>query len=591
MRSRSRLKPCLRALPLGLLTGLYACSGGGGTSRGVGDEGVEGTPFPILPSNSGPVLRGSVGVGAGTVHDAGQLIDPFSIAALFAASGLEPPAGNSQFLSGAIDDRGRPTATPGAISDPVFTAPALWPPASATDALPLALPAEVVDAGYAGAFDPDGAPAGDWTEGWTVALDGTLSRWAFFGGGAAPGTALFLSSQALANDQCPEGTTLAGRFSERVGTLARDETGLFFNSSGDYDVCRLPPRFDGSPETGGTLPMLTNDNVYELADGTGTYVGDGDTNRSVRPEPTSVGLTIEAGTLIFGEPGESLIVTRGSRIDAAGLVTAPITMTSLAQLQNRFDGDFESAAAGEGSGWGGLALMGRAPNRACPASPASCDVEDGHFGRHGGEHPEDDSGVLRHLIIRNAGDEASADASLKLMSTGRSTLIDRVQVHGGDGERAVAIEGGSTFLTHTVISGSRAARALDGGSGWTGGLQHLLLIAGPESSAGLFLDGEIDRVGAGPVTFPLVANLTVLGAAADAALSSQALLMGGGSRLQLWNSIFAGDFPSGCVDLDQAETFGRAGEEGGLPPTRPGPHLLFRNTVVDCTAVNFNENG
>ncbi|MGQ0701426.1 MAG: hypothetical protein ACT4PZ_24675 [Panacagrimonas sp.] len=572
---------------------LGACSGGG-TSRGAGDEGVDGTPIPTLPTNLGPILRGTIGGGTGSTRDEAVESDPFSIAALFEAAGLVPAAGNSQSLAGAIDDRGLPTASVSAIAGRSFTRPSAWPPETAGDSTSLPLPASVIDTDYVGAFDP-ALPAGEaWTAGWTVALDGTQSRWNFFGGPLAPGTSLFLTLRATANGQCPAGTTPAGRFSERFGALAGDETGLFFNNSGDYDVCRLPERFAGTGATGGSQPRLTNNKVYELADAVATFVGRGDAGSATLPTPPAVVLTVEAGTLIFGKPEQSLVVTRGARIEAVGFPTAPITFTSEQQLQARFDGDFDTAAGGEDGGWGGLALMGRAPNSGC--GPRTCDIERIPFGRHGGKLPADRSGRLSYVVIRNGGGlpgtfGVPSFPSLSLLSTGRNTLIDRVQVHRGR-DLGVVVDGGNSFLTHTAITEHGFLTSLSAGGGWTGGLQHLLVIPRPDASAGIAFDafGSLDRDETIPVTFPLLANLSVLGAN-EGLEFDRALSLEGGARAQVWNSIFTGNYPGGCVDVDDDATFERADEAGGAPPDAPGPHLIFRNTVVDCTAVNFNENG
>ncbi|MGQ0502346.1 MAG: hypothetical protein ACT4P0_07035 [Panacagrimonas sp.] len=585
LRSRSNLPPLAGMV----LLGLAACSGGG-TSRGPGDEGVDGTPQPNLPSNVGPVLRGSLGSGSGRIKNEAIEPDPYSIAALFTAAGLSPPSGNAQSLAGAIDRRGLPTATAAAISGLEFAPPPTWPPASASDGDVLPLPATVVATGYAGAFDPSVPAGGRWTAGWTLALDGTLSRWKFFGGPLAPGTALFQSSQPRANGDCPDGTTPKGRFSERFGALAADETGLFFNQGGDYDICQLPERLAGTPATGGTQPLLTNDNVYELADTTSTRVGNGEASSTDLPAPRGVVLSVEPGTLVFGKPEQSLVVTRGSRLEAAGLPSAPITFTSMQQLEARFDGDSSTAAAGDAGGWGGLVLMGRAPNAGCRKAP--CDVNTVPFGRHGGASPDDRSGTLRYVLLRNAGGTDPGTfgvppfPSLSLLSTGRRTAIDHVQAHGGS-DLGVVIDGGSSFLTHTAITAHRFIFSLTAGSGWTGGLQHVLVIPQVDSSAGVEIGGDSRP----PFTFPLIANLTVLGAAAETGDFSQALLVRGGSRLQIWNAILAGDFPAGCIDLDDDATFRRASEVGAAPPEIPGPHLLFRNSVVDCTTFNFNENG
>jgi hypothetical protein len=102
-----------------------------------------------------------------------------------------------------------------------------------------------------------------------------------------------------------------------------------------------------------------------------------------------------------------------------------------------------------------------------------------------------------------------------------------------------------------------------------------------------------------PITFPLFANITVLGPSArplPATGDRLGFLGREGLRFSMNNSIITGDFPFGCIDIDDNDgnsivdnTFNRVNEAGGSSTTG-GPHLVFRNVIADCTAVNFREN-
>ncbi|MDZ7827522.1 MAG: hypothetical protein U5R48_17690 [Gammaproteobacteria bacterium] len=53
------------------------------------------------------------------------------------------------------------------------------------------------------------------------------------------------------------------------------------------------------------------------------------------------------------------------------------------------------------------------------------------------------------------------------------------------------------------------------------------------------------------------------------------------------NAIITGDF-SACLNFDDADTFVRADEDGGAAPADPGPHLRFRNSIIECVnGANF----
>ena len=560
---------------LGLCTLLGACSGGG-SSVGSGAPGTDSPSLNFDEIRSAPLL-GSIGSGSGTVRDQGRVIDPYSIATLF-----ESGAGNAQDLDAALGTDGLPVGDAAAIVGRRFTVPESWPPASASDASALPLPANIVEADYAGAFAPGGMP---WTANWTLGLDGRIDSFGFFGAGMAPGSALGSSAQPISNRRCPPGSTRPGEpvesFITRFGVLDADELQRFIGFGGSYDLCRLPPRIIGTV-------TLTNDKVYLLSnDGLGTVVGNGDVRTgNVRRAST---LRIQPGTLILGEAGQSLIVTRGARLEAIGAEAAPITFSSVAQIAARFDADPATDPAGAPGEWGGIVLMGSARHSACGASDP-CDVEAGDLGFHAGSNDGDSSGSLAYVVIRNTGSaraDAPAQPALQLLSTGRQTSLDRVQIHQA-AQDAIVVRGGNSFLVRTLVT-DHGRTALDWNRGWTGGLQFFMSLP-TGRTRGSALYGRAG--GTAPISFPLLAHLTLLGPAAENVDGAgQALVLDQGTRALLSHSILTGTHANGCLDLDGDDSFQRGFEAGGAPPTQTGPHLSAVDSRIDCLPFNFNENG
>lgn len=561
-------------LALGLCALLVACSGGG-SSIGNGDPGTDSPALNFDEIRSAPLL-GSVGSGSGAVRDQVRLVDPYSIASLF-----ESGAGNAQNIQAAIGTDGLPTGSTSAIVGRRFSVPESWPPASASDASVLPLPANIVEADHAGAFAPGSTP---WTANWTLGLDGRIDGFGFFGAGRAPGSALGNSAQPIANRSCPPGSTRPGEpiesFITRFGVLDRDELQRFIGFGGSYDLCRLPARITGTV-------TLTNDNVYLLSDeGLGTVVGNGDARTGgVRRAAT---LRIQPGTLILGESGQSLVITRGARLEAIGTEAAPITFSSVAQIAARFDADPATDPAGLPGEWGGIVLMGSARHSACGADP--CDVEAGDLGFFAGSNNADSSGSLDRVVIRNAGSarpDAAAQPALQLLAIGRQTRLDRVQVHQA-AEDAIVVRGGNSFLVRTLVT-DHGRTALDWNRGWTGGLQFFFSLP-TGRTRGSALYGRAG--GDAPISFPLLAHLTLLGPAAEnPAGARQALVLDQGTRAFLTHSILTGKHANGCLDLDGEDTFQRGFEQAGAPPLQPGPHLGVVDSLIDCLPFNFNENG
>ncbi|MDZ7686465.1 MAG: hypothetical protein U5O39_16930 [Gammaproteobacteria bacterium] len=507
-----------------------APASGGGDGGGDADDGsdtVAGQPIgPGLVDNpNDPIPTGALigkvasDDGASATGDtpapAPANSDPFSIEAFFSGINADPALNNSTDVRGLIDSSGLPIGSPSALTA-AFSVPGSWPPASADDATSLSVPNYITNTTYIGALEPGVPRDQQWTADWTIALNGNDAVWTFHGG--APGTALENAAAPVADGSCPEGTSLAGSFSDLVGPLANDAAGLFTGNAGegDYDICTLAARYDSD----GQVLTLTNDNVYNVADGfPGTKIGNGDLDSSNDPAAVpSITLEVEAGTLIYGEPQEALIVTRGSTVDIAGSQSAPVVMTSLRQLELRFDGDPATLDGSQQGEWAGFALMGFARNNQCGANFEGCNVlAEGGIGNYGGNDEEGSSGSVNYLVIRHAGNDLDGQGNelngFSLFSVGRNTTLRNVQIHRGFDD-GVEFFGGSAFIRNLVLTGN-GDDSLDYDSGWTGGAQNVLIIqeGGPRA---ITVSRRIE-ICQEPITFELLSNVTIIGPAQRAA--------------------------------------------------------------------------
>jgi hypothetical protein len=140
-------------------------------------------------------------------------------------------------------------------------------------------------------------------------------------------------------------------------------------------------------------------------------------------------LTIQPGTIIKGDKATkgTLIIDRGGKIEAVGTAAEPIVMTSNLPAGSRDRGD-----------WGGLVVVGNAPNNQFNSTTNSWPIIEGITGdiQFGGDNNADDSGALKYVRVEYAGIELSPNNetnSITLGSVGSATEMEYCQVsYGGD---------------------------------------------------------------------------------------------------------------------------------------------------------------
>ena len=241
-------------------------------------------------------------------------------------------------------------------------------------------------------------------------------------------------------------------------------------------------------------------------------------------------LTIQPGTIIKGDfsvLGSSLLILKGAKIQAVGTADAPIVFTSSRPVGQRQPGD-----------WGGLILVGNAPNNRSGAVAVEGSGTDGSTvtsGKNytviynGGNVATDNSGTLSYVRVEFGGFAPVQDQefnSFTFCAIGSGTRASYLESLDGLDD-SYEFFGGGFDIDH-LVAFETADDHFDMSEGWSGRMQYLIGIntvqLTPRTGAGSYsvdLEGiENDGCnGSGcdlgfnstPFTIPLVANFTLIG--------------------------------------------------------------------------------
>lgn len=388
------------------------------------------------------------------------------------------------------------------------------------------------DTTYIGAFAPTDTETNNWAAGWTFAL--------------------------FADASCPTGTTDSG-----------------VDISGQ-NVCQVSGVITEDVR-------LTRGNIYELIDRVDVGVDVGGDGAAATGDTGT--LTIESGVTIFGDSGDDyLVVNRGSQLFANGTVANPVVMTSEDDLTNsQVDPD---NAIGE---WGGLVILGRAPINDCNTTAAAQSVgcENRIEGVEpvalfGGATSDDNSGTLRYIQVKHAGNPLASGDELNGISfggVGDMTTVEYVQVHNNSDD-GVEFFGGNVNVKYLVLTGNDDD-SVDTDTGYQGNIQFAIITQRPSSGDNLFEASSTTGPGA-----PLaersnykISNFTAIG-----------FERGNGLRL---NEGTVGQYMNGVV-VEEAECFRwqDAGNDNATFEATEDPS--FNSVLLDCsplTSANTTANG
>ncbi|WP_017256920.1 hypothetical protein [Pedobacter arcticus] len=256
-------------------------------------------------------------------------------------------------------------------------------------------------------------------------------------------------------------------------------------------------------------------------------------------------LTIPAGTVLRGDKSSkaAIIVTQGAKLIAEGTLAKPIIFTSNVAKGSRAPGD-----------WGGIILLGKAPNN-IPGGVGTIEGGvDNTVGVHGGTIADDNSGTLKYVRIEYPGIAFQSNNEingLTLGSVGTGTTLDYIQV-AFSGDDSFEWFGGTVNAKH-LISTSNVDDSFDFDNGFQGKLQFCVGQRDPKladqagQSNGIESDNSEQVFNSSPRTRPVISNMTIVGPVANlAALATvdakheHANLWRRGSKMVLGNSVFIG---------------------------------------------------
>ncbi len=323
----------------------------------------------------------------------------------------------------------------------------------------------------------------------------------------------------------------------------------------------LTGRLTDADATNGKV-TLTNDTVWALEGP--VFVGGDNADSTV--------LEIEEGAIVFGRTGNDyLVVSRGSQLEAMGSASAPVIMTSFADVLG------DEVGAGQ---WGGLVILGNAPSNKCPTTgECSLQVEGVQEGAvFGGTDDTDNSGILNYLVVKYAGFEIAPDNELNGITfggVGSGTTVDYLQVHA-NADDGVEFFGGSVNAKHVVLTGIQDD-SIDWDNGFQGKMQYVYVEqdrASGDANRGIEADNDGSTPDIEPQSNPMIANLTIIGNNFDGEDDSEGVYLREGTGAQIYNMVVTGPAGMGeCFEVENS-TESQANLGDGT--------ITISNSVIAC---------
>lgn len=342
-----------------------------------------------------------------------------------------------------------------------------------------------------------------------------------------------------------------------------------------------------APPVGETLDLGDGSNEFEIKTNTTlkypniynlkgfVYVTDG------------VTLTVEPGVIIKGDKQSkgTLIVERGGKIMAQGTKQRPVVFTSAQTPGNRKPGD-----------WGGIIILGKAPNNMGEQT-----IEGGVRSKHGGNMPDDNSGILSYVRVEFAGIEYSTDNEINGItfgSVGSGTQTDHIQIsYSGDDSFEWF---GGTVNAKYLVSLRAWDDDFDSDNGFGGKVQFALAVrdlkvADKSASNGFESDNNATASLSEPFTSAVFANVSIFGPVASPSSYSNSSVTDGSAtdarfqaglhlrrntQMSIFNSLVAA-FPIGLIiENDKGSTTQTWADEGKLNVT---------NCIIAGSVQNFQD--
>jgi hypothetical protein len=253
-------------------------------------------------------------------------------------------------------------------------------------------------------------------------------------------------------------------------------------------------------------------------------------------------MSIQPGTIVFGDTGAALVIARGAKILAMGSANSPIVFTSNKPAGQRHSGD-----------WGGILILGNAPvNKVNPL------IEGGIIGgSYGGNDQNDNSGVFRYVRIEFGGYRFQINNEvngLTMGGVGAGTELHHIQVSYADDD-SYEWFGGTVNPKYLVAFGGTDDE-FDSDFGFSGKIQFAFGLRDPNQwdptgeSNGFESDNDASATSTDlPWTKAIFSNVTLIGPERTDSLVGKTpagnkyqytALLRRSTRLSIYNSAFAG---------------------------------------------------
>ena len=289
-------------------------------------------------------------------------------------------------------------------------------------------------------------------------------------------------------------------------------------------------------------------------------------------------LTVEPGTVLFGQSGNDYVVVhRDAKIMAEGTQSNPIIMTSLQDVKG------EETSAGQ---WGGMVILGNAPSNKCPSDSSECALQIEGVGEgavFGGTDWEDDSGVLKYVVVKYAGYEIAPDNELNGITfggVGSGTTVDYIQVHS-NADDGVEFFGGAVNVKHLVLTANQDD-SIDWDNGFKGMMQHVYVEhaknAGVANRA-IEADNDGSSPDKEPQSNPTLANMTIIGNNFNTAdTDSEGIYLREGTAAKIFNTVVTGPSEMGeCMEFEGGDTSSVTVDNAN------SGKIVMQNVVMACS--------
>lgn len=271
-----------------------------------------------------------------------------------------------------------------------------------------------------------------------------------------------------------------------------------------------------------------------------------------------VTLTIEAGTVIKGAPGQGsnatgLVVARGATLNANGTAMAPIIFTSTDDQIQPGETVSPNLTENDRGLWGGLIVLGAAPisvaDNSGTAQIEGIPATDPN-GNYGGTTSDDSSGTITYVSVRHGGTNIGSGNEINgvtLGGVGSGTTLDHIEVIANVDD-GIEFFGGTADASNLIVW-AQGDDAIDLDQAYNGTITNVVVVQGGISDHAFEIDGpegDIDPMVDQSFTLE---NATLFG---NTDASNGELADYRSSAIGDTNNVFATGFPEGKdIELDR----------------------------------------